>query len=210
MSDEIWTPDGFQLLRRLLFHLIIAIDARMTGIIAVFIILLTAVTTIEAFYPSKFRSLFKISPRIEVQSIHPANKPIFQEQLIGGDALSTPTFLLSQILISCILPVSPAMSADLAVVSIAKPVIDTLVNVLSVLFLARTVLSWYPKTDLRKFPYNVIAWPTEALNQPVRDLIPPAFGVDISSLVWIMLLSFVREIMTGQQGILTLIEKSAI
>ena len=61
---------------------------------------------------------------------------------------------------------------------------------------------------MKKFPFNVIVWPTEALAQPVRDLIPPAFGVDISSIVWIMILSFFREIVTGQQGILTLLEKS--
>jgi YggT family protein len=41
---------------------------------------------------------------------------------------------------------------------------------------------------------------------PVRSLIPTQFGVDISSIVWIFLLSFIREILIGPQGILTLIE----
>jgi YggT family protein len=92
-------------------------------------------------------------------------------------------------------------------VAIARPILDNFVNIMSFLFICRTVLSWYPKTDLKAFPYNVIAWPTEALAQPVRELIPPAFGVDISSIVWIMILSFVREVLTGQQGVLTLIER---
>lgn len=101
-----------------------------------------------------------------------------------------------------------AGDGSLAPVSIVRPILDTFVNVLSLLFVLRTVMSWYPKTDLNKMPYNIVAWPTEPLLRPVRELIPPAFGVDISAIVWIMLLSFFREILTGQQGILTLIERS--
>jgi YggT family protein len=56
-------------------------------------------------------------------------------------------------------------------------------------------------------PFKAFVWPTEPLLAPVRDLIPPAFGVDISAIVWIMLLSFVREILVGQQGMLTLIAR---
>ena len=95
-----------------------------------------------------------------------------------------------------------------AEIGVIRPLLDTFVSILSFMFICRTVLSWYPKTDLNKFPYSVIAWPTEPLSKPVRDFIPPAFGVDVSSIVWIMLLSFLREILTGQQGILTLIERS--
>ena len=91
---------------------------------------------------------------------------------------------------------------------IARPILDISVNLLSFLFICRTVISWYPKTDLNAFPYNIAAWPTEPLLAPVRDLVPPAFGVDVSSIVWVAVLSFLREILTGQQGILTLIEKS--
>ena len=89
---------------------------------------------------------------------------------------------------------------------VVKPTLDVLINTMSVLFLARTIMSWYPKTDIRKFPYNAIVWPTEPLMAPARELLPPAFGVDISSIFWLGLLSFVREILTGQQGILTLME----
>lgn len=105
--------------------------------------------------------------------------------------------------------VSQDSSSTLELIRVVKPILDTLTTVLSILFLCRVVISWYPKTNLKEFPYNIIAWPTEPLAEPVRALIPPAFGVDISPLVWIGLLSFVKEILTGQQGILTLIEKNS-
>jgi YggT family protein len=97
---------------------------------------------------------------------------------------------------------------DVVAITIVRPTLDVFVNVLSFLFLCRTIISWYPKTDLTKLPYSAVVWPTEPLLVPVRGLIPPAFGVDISAIVWIMLLQFVREITIGQQGILTLLENS--
>ncbi len=108
------------------------------------------------------------------------------------------------------LPILPVLAAEgernLAL-SLGRPVLDTFVNVLSLLMICRTVLSWYPRTDLKEFPYSMVVWPTEPLLAPVRATIPPAFGVDVSSLVWVGILSFVREVFTGQQGILTLMEK---
>jgi len=101
-----------------------------------------------------------------------------------------------------------AASVDgLSALPVARFGFDLFINTLSLLFLCRTVMSWYPKTDLTKFPYVIAAWPTEPLLVPVRSLIPPAFGVDVSAIVWVMLLSFLREILAGQQGILTLLER---
>ena len=97
---------------------------------------------------------------------------------------------------------------NLIALSYGKPILEVFINLMSFLFICRTVMSWYPKTDLNKFPYNVAAWPTEPLLSPVRELIPPAFGVDVSSIAWVAILSFFREILTGQQGILTLLEKA--
>lgn len=96
----------------------------------------------------------------------------------------------------------------LTVITIVRPIFDIFVNTLSLFFLCRTIFSWYPKTDLTKLPYSIAVWPTEPLLNAVRSFIPPAFGVDISAIVWIMVLSFLREILTGQQGILTLLERS--
>ncbi|CAM9328365.1 unnamed protein product [Ectocarpus sp. 8 AP-2014] len=71
-------------------------------------------------------------------------------------------------------------------------------------FVARIVLSWYPKLDLNSAPQNLVAWPTEPILRPTRAIIPPAFGVDISPIVWVMICSLVHEILLGQQGILNL------
>jgi len=101
-----------------------------------------------------------------------------------------------------------AFADDISTILIARPVLDFFINILSLLFLSRIVISWYPKTNLNEFPYSSVVWPTEPLLIPVRGLVPPAFGVDVSPIVWIMLLSFFREILIGQQGILTLIDKS--
>ena len=96
----------------------------------------------------------------------------------------------------------------LTIITIVRPIFDVFVNTLSLFFLCRTIFSWYPKTDLTKLPYSIAVWPTEPLLKAVRSFIPPAFGVDISAIVWLMVLSFLREILTGQQGILTLLERS--
>jgi YggT family protein len=58
-------------------------------------------------------------------------------------------------------------------VNVVRPVLDIFINTLSVLFLARVILSWYPKTNLKEFPYSALVWPTEPLLEPVRSLVPP-------------------------------------
>jgi YggT family protein len=83
--------------------------------------------------------------------------------------------------------------------------LDPLLLYLEFAFLCRIVLSWYPNIDLNKVPQNLVAWPTEPLLKPTRAVVPPAFGVDISPIVWVMLLSFVREVLFGQQGIFNML-----
>jgi YggT family protein len=122
-------------------------------------------------------------------------------------SISGPALLMAVALISPSIALADT-NPDVVAITIVRPTLDVLVNVLSFLFLCRTIISWYPKTDLTKLPYSAAVWPTEPLLVPVRGLIPPAFGVDISAIVWIMLLQFVREITIGQQGILTLLENS--
>jgi len=122
-------------------------------------------------------------------------------------SISGPALLMAVALISPSIALADT-NPDVVAITIVRPTLDVFVNVLSFLFLCRTIISWYPKTDLTKLPYSAAVWPTEPLLVPVRGLIPPAFGVDISAIVWIMLLQFVREITIGQQGILTLLENS--
>ena len=129
----------------------------------------------------------------------------------SADTKSDATGLMtaaSSLAVYASLPIMPVLAAEQNLaLSVGRPVLDSFVNIMSLLMIIRTVLSWYPKTDLRAFPYVIAVWPTEPLLAPVRAIVPPAFGVDVSSLVWVGVLSFIREVFTGQQGILTLMEK---
>lgn len=127
------------------------------------------------------------------------DKPLSQQMTI----ISIVTIGLS------IMPlVADATDGSMAIAKVISPVLDAFIFAMNFLFVCRTVISWYPKTDLTILPFSAIVWPTEPLLVPVRELVPPAFGVDVSAIVWISLLSFLHEILTGQQGILTLLEKT--
>ncbi len=75
---------------------------------------------------------------------------------------------------------------------------------MTLLFIFRIVLTWYPQIDLDKGPYRAIALPTEPFLAPTRRLIPPLGGVDISPIIWVALISLIREVLLGQQGLLTM------
>ncbi|KAL7526785.1 hypothetical protein ACHAWF_001909 [Thalassiosira exigua] len=83
-------------------------------------------------------------------------------------------------------------------------------NFFSFAMLCRIVLSWYPSANINEFPFNLIVWPTEPLLRLVRGSIPPAFGVDVTPVVWLGLFTFVNEILLGQQGLLTMKMKYGI
>ncbi|CAM9291770.1 unnamed protein product [Choristocarpus tenellus] len=87
----------------------------------------------------------------------------------------------------------------------AKFILDPILLYFEAAFVARIIFSWYPALDLNKLPQNLAAWPTEPILKPTRAVVPPAFGVDISPIVWVMICSFLHEILLGQQGILNLI-----
>jgi YggT family protein len=72
------------------------------------------------------------------------------------------------------------------------------------LFILRIVLTWYPQADLNALPFNLVAWPTEPLLAPLRKVVPPLGGVDITPILWVGILSLIREILVGQQGLLTM------
>lgn len=91
--------------------------------------------------------------------------------------------------------------------SIATWVLGPFLGLFILLFILRIVLSWYPQIDLNKPPYNLIAWPTEPFLRPMRKLVPPLGGVDISPIVWIGIFSLVRELLLGQQGLLTMMSQ---
>jgi len=89
----------------------------------------------------------------------------------------------------------------------AKTIIEPILDLGGFAFLIRIVLSWYPQVDLNKLPANIIAWPTEPFLQVTRVVVPPAFGVDISPIIWFAFLNFLREILVSDQGILTLLQQ---
>ena len=51
---------------------------------------------------------------------------------------------------------------------------------------------------------------TEPLLAATRKVVKPFNGLDVSPIVWVALLSFLSEILTGPQGILSLIERKGI
>lgn len=98
-------------------------------------------------------------------------------------------------------------SSDVQAAGAAKAIFGPLCSVGQLLMIVRIVLTWYPEIDQEKFPWFVACAPTEPILGPTRKLIPPAFGVDISPIVWVGLLSLTNEIFLGPQGILSLVEK---
>lgn len=75
---------------------------------------------------------------------------------------------------------------------------------MTLLFVLRIILTWYPQANLNALPFSLVAWPTEPFLRPTRRLIPPLGGVDISPVIWVGILSLLRELLLGQQGLITL------
>lgn len=88
--------------------------------------------------------------------------------------------------------------------TIATWTLGLLLGLMSFLFIFRIILTWYPQIDLNRFPFNLIAWPTEPFLVPVRKIVPPLGGVDITPIIWVGIFSLLREILLGQQGLLTM------
>ncbi|MEO0407673.1 MAG: YggT family protein [Cyanobacteria bacterium P01_A01_bin.135] len=87
---------------------------------------------------------------------------------------------------------------------IAAGSLGILLALMTLLFILRTVLTWYPQIDLNRLPFNIVAWPTEPFLIPLRKVIPPLGGVDITPIIWAGIFSLVRELLLGQQGLLTM------
>ncbi|NDJ16139.1 YggT family protein [Myxacorys almedinensis] len=79
-----------------------------------------------------------------------------------------------------------------------------LLGLMTFLFIFRIVLTWYPQVELSKFPFNLVAIPTEPFLAPSRKIIPPLGGVDITPILWVGIFSLVRELLLGQQGLITM------
>lgn len=88
--------------------------------------------------------------------------------------------------------------------TIAAWILGPLLGILIFLFILRIVLTWYPQADATRLPFNLIVLPTEPFLIPLRKIVPPFGGVDITPIIWVGIFSFLREILLGQQGLLTM------
>jgi YggT family protein len=89
-------------------------------------------------------------------------------------------------------------------VTLATWILSPLLGLAILLFIFRIILTWYPQIDLNSFPFNLVALPTEPFLVPTRKLVPPIGGVDITPIIWVGIVSLLREILVGQQGLLTM------
>ncbi|HEY9619469.1 MAG TPA: YggT family protein [Crinalium sp.] len=91
--------------------------------------------------------------------------------------------------------------------AIATWVLAPLLGLMILLFILRIVLTWYPQVDSTRFPFNLVFIPTEPFLIPLRKLVPPLGGVDITPIIWVGIFSLLREILLGQQGLLTMLNQ---
>ena len=94
------------------------------------------------------------------------------------------------------LPVNTLQIADIS--------LGIFLSYLTIVFLIRLILTWYPKIDLNKGLWLLISIPSSYVLNLTRKLIPPIGGVDIGPVIWIGVISFLREILVGQQGLIKL------
>jgi YggT family protein len=89
----------------------------------------------------------------------------------------------------------------------ALPMVHLLLGLLlaawTLAFLLRIVLTWYPQVDLKQGGWPLIAWPTEPVLALTRRVVAPIGGVDVTPVIWVGLISLVRELLVGQQGLLS-------
>ncbi|MCP9792510.1 YggT family protein [Vulcanococcus limneticus] len=95
------------------------------------------------------------------------------------------------------------MTGPAALLPIAHLVLGLLLAAWTLLFLFRIVLTWYPQVDLSRGAMRLLALPTEPFLAATRRLIQPIGGVDVTPVIWVGLVSLLRELVVGQQGLLT-------
>ena len=95
------------------------------------------------------------------------------------------------------------MIALLPTLSTIHLVLGLLLSLWTLAFLARVILTWYPKIDLMHGPWLIVCRPTEPLLALTRRLVTPIGGIDATPVIWVGLLSLARELLVGQQGVLT-------
>ncbi|MBW4639055.1 MAG: YggT family protein [Gloeocapsa sp. UFS-A4-WI-NPMV-4B04] len=90
-------------------------------------------------------------------------------------------------------------------ITLTNWILGSFLGLMILLFIFRIVLTWYPQVNLNRFPFNLVALPTEPFLVPLRKLVPPLGGVDISPVIWVGIFSLLRELLLGQQGLLMML-----
>ena len=89
----------------------------------------------------------------------------------------------------------------------ALPVVHLVLGLLlaawTLAFLLRIVLTWYPQIDQTQGVWRIVAVPTEPLLSLTRRVVAPIGGVDVTPVIWVGLISLFRELLVGQQGVLS-------
>lgn len=99
---------------------------------------------------------------------------------------------------------------DSATAGILLLILKPFLSLVSLLMIVRIIMTWYPELDATQLPWSLAYTPTEPILAPTRKVIKPFNGLDVSPIVWVALISFVSEILTGPQGILNLIVRKGI
>ncbi len=92
----------------------------------------------------------------------------------------------------------------MSIASIGTLILALLFSLMTILLIVRIVLTWYPNIDLTKLPYSLVYLPTEPFLAPTRNLVPPLGGIDITPVIWLGIFTVLREMLLGQQGIITM------
>ncbi|WP_267384729.1 YggT family protein [Cyanobacterium sp. uoEpiScrs1] len=88
--------------------------------------------------------------------------------------------------------------------TIASWGLSSFLAIMTFLFIIRIILTWYPQVEINRLPWTLIIYPTEPFLTPVRKVISPLGGVDISPIILVGIFSLLREILLGQQGLITM------
>ncbi|KAI3728530.1 hypothetical protein L6452_17167 [Arctium lappa] len=173
--------------------------------------LISAPTGSNSFFPRRFICPTKRVPNQRVQRYRacsllevavpginiPVSASINSTELIRNVSDGIPEYMQRLVL----------MDIDQGTAKLAIAVLGPFLSAFSFLFIARIVMSWYPKLPVGKFPYVVAYAPTEPILFVTRKVIPPLGGVDVTPVVWFGLISFLNEILVGPQGLLVLLSQ---
>jgi YggT family protein len=78
---------------------------------------------------------------------------------------------------------------------------------MTLMFIFRIVMTWYPQVNEGRLPFSLVTYPTEPFLAVTRKLIPPIGGVDMTPILWVGVCSLLRELLLGQQGLITLLSR---